>query len=98
MTTTDLPAAQPEWASHDRPQPDMIWSLISDVGLDMARARADADGPTIDQLLRQDIADMQALKVDRTPGFFVNGTPLRDFGEAQLKALVEQELKKSATR
>ena len=91
-------AAQPQWASHDRPQPDMIWSLISDVGLDMARARADADGPTIDQLLRQDIADMQALKVDRTPGFFVNGTPLRDFGEAQLKALVEQELKKSATR
>lgn len=91
-------AAQPQWASHDRPQPDMIWSLISDVGLDMARARADADGPAIDQLLRQDIADMQALKVDRTPGFFVNGTPLREFGEAQLKALVEQELKKSATR
>ena len=40
-------------------------------------AKADADGPTIDQVLRQDIADMQALKVDRTPGFFVNGTPLR---------------------
>ena len=51
-----------------------------------------------DQLLRQDIADMQAVKVDRTPGFFVNGTPLREFGQAQLKALVEQELEKSATR
>ena len=88
-------AAQPQWASHDRPQPDMIWSLISDVGLDMARARADADGPTIDQLLRQDIADMQALKVDKTPSFFVNGTPLHEFGEAQLKALVERELKKA---
>jgi len=91
-------AAQPQWASHDRPQPDMIWTLIGDIGLDMTKARADADGPTIDQLLRQDIADMQALKVDRTPGFFVNGTPLREFGQAQLKALVEQELKKSATR
>jgi hypothetical protein len=34
------------------------------------------------------------LKVDRTPGFFVNGTPLRDFGEAQLRALVDQEIKK----
>ena len=54
--------------------------------------------PIIDQLLRQDIADMQAVKVDRTPGFFVNGTPLREFGQAQLKALVEQELEKSATR
>lgn len=87
-------ASQPQWAAHDRPQPELIWELIADIGLDMAKAKADADGPAIEQLLRQDVADMQALKVDRTPGFFVNGTPLRDFGEAQLKALVEQELKK----
>ena len=40
---------------------------------------------------------MQALKVDRTPGLLVHGTPLREFGDAQLKALVQQELKKSAT-
>ena len=88
-------ASQSQWASHDRPQPEMIWELIGDLGLDMAKARADANGPALDQLLRQDIADMQTLRVDRTPGFFVNGTPLRDFGEAQLKALVEQELTKA---
>jgi protein-disulfide isomerase len=88
-------AAQPQWAAHDRPQPEMIWDLIGDVGLDMTKARADANGPAIDQLLRQDIADMQALKVDRTPGFFVNGTPLHDFGEVQLKALVEHEIRKA---
>jgi protein-disulfide isomerase len=90
-------AAQPQWAAHDRPQPQMIWDLIGDIGLDIAKARADADGSAVAQVLRQDIADMQALKVDRTPGFFVNGTPLREFGEAQLKALVEQELKKAGT-
>lgn len=90
-------ATQPQWAAHDRPQPESIWDLIGDIGLDMAKAKADANGPAIEQLLRQDIADMQTLKVDRTPGFFVNGTPLRDFGEAQLKALVEQELKKAGT-
>lgn len=88
-------AAQPQWAAHHRPQPEMIWDLIGDIGLDMAKARADANGPAIDQLLRQDIADMQTLKVNRTPGFFVNGIPLRDFGEAQLKVLVEQERKKT---
>ena len=88
-------AAQPQWAAHDRPQPEMIWDLIGDIGLDMTKARADAAGPAADQLLRQDVADMQALKVERTPGFFVNGTPLRDFGEVQLKSLVEQELKKA---
>lgn len=63
----------------------------------MAKARADANGPVIEQMLRQDVADMQTLKVDKTPGLIVNGTPLRDFGEAQLKALVEQELKRAGT-
>ncbi len=91
-------AAQPQWAAHDRPQPLLIWDVIGDIGLDMAKARADADGPAVDQVLRQDIADMRALRVNRTPGFFVNGTPLRDFGEAPLKALVEQELKKGSSQ
>ncbi len=43
---------------------------------------------------RQDVADLSALQVRQTPGFFVNGAALRDFGVAQLKALVEQEIKK----
>ena len=87
-------AGQPRWAAHGNARPELIWDLIADLGLDMAKARADADSPAVAQLLAQDIADMKALKVDRTPGFFVNGTPLRDFGEAQLRALVDQELKK----
>ncbi len=87
-------AAQPQWAAHGNPQPELIWQLITDIGLDIARAKADASSPAIARLLQQDINDMQALKVTRTPGFFVNGTPLREFGEAQLKSLVDQELKK----
>ena len=87
-------AGQPQWAAHGNARPELIWDLIADLGLDMAKARSDADSPAVAQLLAQDIADMKALKVDRTPGFFVNGTPLRDFGEAQLRALVDQEIKK----
>ena len=87
-------AGQPQWAAHGNARPELIWDLITDLGLDMAKARADADSPAVAQLLAQDIADMKALKVDRTPGFFVNGTPLREFGEAQLRALVDQEIKK----
>jgi len=86
--------AQPQWAAHHNPQPELIWLLFDDLGLDIAKAKAAANSPEIDQILRQDVADMRALKVDRTPGFFVNGTPLREFGEAQLKALVAQELAK----
>lgn len=87
-------ASQHQWASHGNPQPELIWELIGDLGLDMAKARADADGAVITALLGQDVADLQRLKVDRTPGFFVNGAPLMEFGVAQLKALVEQERRK----
>jgi protein-disulfide isomerase len=87
-------ADQPRWASHGNPQPELIWESIADIGLDMSRARSDAGNPAINEMLMQDIADMKALKVTATPGFFVNGTPLRDFGAAQLKALVDQELKR----
>jgi protein-disulfide isomerase len=87
-------AFQPQWAAHGSPQPDMIWDIIADTGLDVAKAKLDANSPEIAAVLRQDIADMQALKVTGTPGFFVNGTPLRDFGEAQLKSLVDQEVAK----
>lgn len=88
-------AQQPRWAAHGNPQPELIWDLIADIGLDMAKAKADANNPAIEQLMRQDIADMKALAVRATPGFFVNGKPLQEFGAPQLKALVEQEMKKA---
>jgi protein-disulfide isomerase len=87
-------ATQPQWAAHDNPQPALIWEMIKDTGLDVAKAKSEIDNPEIDKLLQQDLADMKALKVTGTPGFFVNGTPLTDFGAAQLKSLVDLELKK----
>jgi len=88
-------ATQPQWAAHHNPQPDLIWQLIADTGLDLAKAKAAVNSPEIEQVLAQDMADMKALKVDKTPGFFVNGTPLVEFGAAQLKSLVEQEIRKA---
>jgi len=86
---------QPQWAAHGNPQPELIWEVIKDTGLDMTKARADAANPEIEQLLRQDLADMMALKVDKTPGFFVNGRPLEVFGDEQLKALVQEEVRRA---
>jgi len=87
-------ADQPRWAAHGNPQPELIWESIADIGLDMARARADAGSPAIADALKQDIADMRALKVRATPGFFVNGRPLTEFGDVQLRALVAEEVAK----
>ena len=37
---------------------------------------------------------VKTLGVRATPGFFVNGRPLTDFGAVQLRALVDEELAK----
>ncbi|MFN3809046.1 MAG: DsbA family protein [Roseateles asaccharophilus] len=87
-------ASQHLWAPHDNPRPELIWGMLEDLSLDMTKAKTDTDSAAISELLRQDVADMQQLKVDRTPGFFVNGSPLIEFGATQLKSLVQQELGK----
>jgi protein-disulfide isomerase len=43
-------AGQPQWAAHGNARPELIWDLITDLGLDMAKARADADSPAVAQL------------------------------------------------
>jgi protein-disulfide isomerase len=85
--------SQPVWASHDNPQSGLIWDLIKDTGIDINKAKTNASDPAIAKLLEQDMADARALKVTKTPGFFVNGKPLTDFGSDQLKALVASEIR-----
>ena len=58
----------------------------------MIKARDDAASPQVIANIEQDLADAAALNVTRTPGFFVNGRPLKDFGHQQLKAFVEDEV------
>jgi hypothetical protein len=42
--------------------------------------------------------DLVALKVERTPTFFVNGKPLSDFGAQQLVDLVASEVQASKSK
>ncbi len=48
-------------------------------------------------MLRQDLEDIKAVKLDRTPTFFVNGKPLAEFGPEPLAALVKSEVAKSGS-
>ncbi len=84
-------ASQSMWASHDNPRPELVWNIISNVGVDIARAKADLQNPKITETLKLDREDLVALKVTKTPEFFVNGKPLPQFGPEQLKALVKSE-------
>lgn len=87
--------AQPAWASHDNPSPEHIWEFLGKTGLDIPKARADVKRPAVQAVMAQDMADAAALKVTKTPGFFVNGRPLADFGYEQLKSLVDEEVAKA---
>jgi len=85
--------AQPNWAAHHNPQPQLIWQFLPRAGLNVERLKKDMNDPEITRLIGQDMADARTLKVTKTPGFFVNGKPLVSFGYEQMQALVEAELR-----
>lgn len=91
-------AAQPAWAIHGAPKLAIAWEAAGAAGLDLSRARQDAARPQIDAVLMQDVQDLKAIKLNRTPTFFVNAKPLTDFGPEQLAALVKSEVEKARAR
>ena len=90
-----LLAAQPQWADHGRPDIRIAFQAAEQAGLNMAKAIEDAQKPEVAAVLRQDIEDLTALEVTRTPTFFVNGRGLPSFGREQLTALVAEEVAKA---
>ncbi|MEN8257475.1 MAG: thioredoxin domain-containing protein [Thermodesulfobacteriota bacterium] len=84
--------SQSYWASHHNPQPQKIWQFLPAAGLNMEKLKIDMTDPGIDRIIAQDMADAKALNVRKTPGFFVNGKPLQEFGYQQLQQLIESEI------
>lgn len=83
---------QPEWASHHEPKPELIWTYLPELGLDVEKLKVDMEDPKIAENLQQDVEDGQALGVRATPTFFVNGRPLVEFGPDHLFNLVQREV------
>ena len=93
-----LLASQAEWSPHHTPQVALVWKPLEKVSLDLERMSFDITAPEIARLIEQDLADARTLNVTKTPGFFVNGKPLVNFGYEPLKALVDQELAAAAAK
>lgn len=85
-------AAQRQWAINHVAYAELFWKSVSAVGLDPDRVSADMRSDAVTRNIQADIDDGRALGVDKTPGFFVNGRPLVQFGERQLRELVRTEL------
>ena len=80
------------WASHHNYQPERLWQVLPRAGVDIEQIKKDMHDPAIAKIIEQDMADVRALNVQKTPGYFVNGKPLQTFGYKQLYELVQSEL------
>lgn len=92
---------QPEWGTKHGPQagaPVDINALFKkyamELGLDMDKMNAAFAANKYKEKTERDRKDGEALGVRQTPSFFVNGRKLAKFGEADLRALIDEELKK----
>lgn len=87
--------AQPAWADHGKPNIELAFKVAEQqAGLDLAKAKADMANGAVDLALQQDIQDLTALEITKTPTFLVNGRGLPSFGLDQLTALVAEEVAK----
>lgn len=84
--------SQPRWTINHQAYPDLFWQSVAGTGLDAERMASDVRSRAVLDNIRTDVDDATALGVNKTPGFFVNGRPLTEFGERQLRRLVESEL------
>ena len=90
-----LLASQPKWVIRHTAQPDLAWSEVQRIGLEMDRLKKDMEQPELARLIQQDLQDAVALNVTKTPEFFVNGRPMPSFGYEELKTLVDQALREA---
>lgn len=94
---------QPEWgerhgAPHSAPKPDvdaLFEKYAAELGLDKAKTSSAIRENRFREKLERDLRDGRTLGVRQTPTFFVNGRKLLRFGESDLRALIEDELKKA---
>lgn len=93
---------QSEWGDrHGQPaatpqQPAIVLfeRYAKELGLDVEKIKAAVSQNRYAAKIDRDMKDGQSLGVTRTPTFFVNGRQLMRFGKEELKALIEDELKK----
>ena len=88
-------ANQEEWASHRAPNVARAWEIAGDAGLNVAKAKRDARDKQAESVLRVEAQDIVALKVERTPTFFVNGRPLMNYGPEPLMNVVSEEVSRA---
>jgi protein-disulfide isomerase len=75
---------------------DALEKLVAGLGLDVARWKADAEGPACKEWVTRHYKELAAVGVSGTPSFFVNGRPYTGARTVEgFSAVVDEELKKA---
>ncbi len=81
------------FAHHASLSPETISAMAAEIGLNVARFRADMQAAPIRRTIDQDVADGDKLIVDSTPTFFINGKKYNGTLEMMvLKPILDAEL------
>jgi protein-disulfide isomerase len=93
---------QPEWGTKHGPQTSapaadintLFRKYAMELGLDLNKMDAAFAENRYQAKIQRDLKDGQSLGVRQTPTFFVNGRRLARFSETDLRALIDEELKR----
>ena len=78
-----------------RPAPSVVFDKFAEeIGLNIDQLKSSAVNPKHAAKADRDLADGRSLGVRQTPTFFVNGRKLARLGEADLRTMISEELKK----
>ena len=83
---------QSQWGEQRVPADEVFRGFATELGLDMAAFDAAYNDPATLERINLDVADGEALGVQGTPTFFLNGEQIRFRGYEDLSAAVEQAL------
>ncbi len=81
---------QNRWVVNHRSQPLRARAILNSIAMDHAKLDVEMQSAEVTGAVKQDVRDGQALGVQATPEFFVNGKPLPSFGYEQLERLVRE--------
>jgi len=71
-----------------------IEAIAKEVGLDMAKFKADKDSDYCKNLIQNDMAELQKFHVNSTPTFFINGTHVGGaLPKENFKQMIDEKLK-----
>ena len=82
----------PEWGDHNNPRPDLIWTYVKELGLDVEKIKQDSSNKKIADIIEQEIKDGIKLGIRQTPTFFINGMPVEMNSPDDLVGQIETAL------